>query len=148
MRLWLHVPGSPAPQGSKSFKGFRNGRGILVESSAAVGPWRERIALAAHNAMVGRTLMTGPIDITMLFVLPRPKSAPKRTTPPAVKRPDLDKLARAVLDALTNVVFGDDSQVTSIGCAKRLAQLDEAPGLYLAIAPDTQDLNPAESLGA
>ena len=148
MRLWLHVPGSPAPQGSKSFKGFRNGRGILVESSAAVGPWRERIALAAHNAMSGRTLMTGPIDITMLFVLPRPKSAPKRTTPPAVKRPDLDKLARAVLDALTNVVFSDDSQVTSIGCAKRLAQLDEAPGLYLAIAPDDQDLNPAESLGA
>ena len=133
MRLWLHVPGSPAPQGSKSFKGFRNGRGILVESSAAVGPWRERIALAAHNAMGGRTLMVGPIDITMLFVLPRPKSAPKRTTPPAVKRPDLDKLARAVLDALTNVVFSDDSQVTSLMCSKRLADIDEPPGLTITL---------------
>jgi crossover junction endodeoxyribonuclease RusA len=82
------VPGRPAPQGSKTFKGFRSGRGVMVESSREVGPWRERVALAAHNAMCGRTLLAGPITIALDFVLPRPKSAPKRSTPYATKRPD------------------------------------------------------------
>lgn len=128
-RIVVTIPGSPAPQGSKRHVG----RGIMIESSKNVGPWRERIALAAHNAMGGRTLIDGPITLDLAFVLPRPKSAPKRTTPPATKRPDLDKLARAALDALTNVMFGDDSQVTSLRCSKRLAGIDETPGLTIAL---------------
>lgn len=128
-RIIVTIPGSPAPQGSKRHVG----RGILIESSKNVGPWRERIALAAHSAMDGRTLIDGPITLDLAFVLPRPKSAPKRITPPATKRPDLDKLARAALDALTNVAFSDDSQVTRLTCSKRLAAIDEPPGLTITL---------------
>src|SRR6476659_7055493 len=77
------VPGKPAPQGSKSFKGFRNGRGVMVESSKEVGPWRERVALAAHNAMAGCELITAAVTVRLDLVLPRPKSTPKTYTPPA-----------------------------------------------------------------
>ncbi|AGK85688.1 putative resolvase [Mycobacterium phage 33D] len=49
-QLRLFVPGRPAPQGSKDFKGFsKTGKAILKESSDAVGPWRERVALAAAD---------------------------------------------------------------------------------------------------
>lgn len=123
------VPGSPAPQGSKRHVG----RGILVESSKAVGPWRERIALAAHNAMMGRALFDGAVAVELNFVMPRPKSAPKTRTPKAIKRPDLDKLARACLDAITGVVVGDDSLVTRLCAYKRLAEIGETAGVSIRV---------------
>lgn len=128
------VPGKPAPQGSKRHVG----RGILVESSKEVGPWRERIALAAHNAMLetglGHLIDKCALVVDLGFVMPRPASTPKRFTPPAIKRPDTDKLARAVLDALTHTVFTDDSAVIDLRARKRLAELDETPGVRVEVS--------------
>jgi len=121
----VFVPGKPAPQGSKRHVG--NGR--LIESSREVGPWRERVALAAHGHTRG--LLTPPVSVRLEFVLPRPKSAPKRSTPSATKRPDVDKLARAILDALTGVWITDDSHVTDLYAHKRLAEPDETPGVFI-----------------
>ncbi|MCV7424379.1 RusA family crossover junction endodeoxyribonuclease [Mycobacterium yunnanensis] len=126
------VPGAPAPQGSKRHVG----RGILVESSKAVGPWRERVALAAHNAMAGRPLIDGAVTVELNFVLPRPKSTPKTKTPAAVKRPDLDKLERAILDAITGVIITDDSQVVSLCGYKRLAEIGETAGVDIRVEED------------
>lgn len=125
------VPGTPAPQGSKSFKGIRGGRGLLVESSKALGPWRERVALAAHPHADG--LIGGAVAIRLDFVMPRPKSAPKRSTPAAVKRPDIDKLSRAILDAITGILIADDSQVVTLYATKRLAEIDEIGGVTIKV---------------
>ncbi len=38
--LVIEVVGTPAPQGSKSFEGYRGGKPILVESCSAVKPWK------------------------------------------------------------------------------------------------------------
>jgi crossover junction endodeoxyribonuclease RusA len=110
----------------------------MIESSKEVGPWRERVALAAHNAMNGAAPIAGyPVLLELKFCMPRPASAPKTKTPPAIKRPDADKLARAVLDAMTNVVFGDDSQVVDLCITKRIAGPDEFPGVAITVfAPD------------
>lgn len=121
------VPGAPAPQGSKRHVGH----GRMVESSKALGPWRERVALAAHSNADG--LMGGPIGIRLKFVMPRPKSTPKRTTPPAVKRPDIDKISRAILDAITGVLIADDSQVVDLHATKRLAELEESHGVHIEL---------------
>ncbi|ALF01437.1 RusA-like Holliday junction resolvase [Mycobacterium phage Enkosi] len=144
-QLRLFVPGKPAPQGSKDFKGFakpregeKRGKAILVESSAAVGPWRERIALAAADAMLAAGLPVldkkFPVTASLSFVMPRPSGTPKSYTPPAVKRPDLDKLARAVLDGLTDVCWLDDSQVDDMHCRKVLAQIAQQPGVHIRLA--------------
>lgn len=125
----VFVPGLPAPQGSKRHVG----RGILVESSKALGPWREMVKLAAHNRMLqrGLTMQTAlPLVVEIEFVMPRPKSLGKRD-PRHVKRPDVDKLARAILDGLTGVVFADDSAVWCLNARKRYAEVSEAPGCYI-----------------
>ncbi|OLL21236.1 MULTISPECIES: RusA family crossover junction endodeoxyribonuclease [unclassified Rhodococcus (in: high G+C Gram-positive bacteria)] len=140
--ITFFVSGRPAPQGSKTFKGVRGGRGILIESSKDVGPWRERIALTAHSH--AERLLDGPVTVRLDFVMPRPKSAPKRTTPPAVKRPDTDKLARACLDALTGICYVDDSQVTDLHATKRLAQLDETPGVHITVTNGSASHRPQE----
>lgn len=131
------VPGKPAPQGSKRHVG----KGILIESSKAVGPWRERVALAAAEApcdlaAYGPPMFAAgePLYVRLAFVMPRPASAGKKTTPPAVKRPDVDKLARAILDAITDVLIHDDSAVVDLHAHKRMAELDEAPGVHVTIS--------------
>lgn len=124
--ITFRVDGNPAPQGSKRHVG--NGR--MIESSKAVEPWRQRIHwIARHHVQVP---IVGPVAVALAFVMPRPKSTPKRT-PPAVKRPDIDKLARAVLDAITGPVLIDDSQVVALYADKRIAELGESPGVDIQI---------------
>lgn len=127
----LFVPGDAAPQGSKRHVG--NGR--MVESSKAVGPWRERVALAAHAHGWKLAPAGVPVIVDLVFVRPRPVSTPKRRTPPAVKKPDADKLARAILDALTGIAFTDDSQVIDLRARKRLAEIGETPGVHITVTP-------------
>jgi len=140
------VPGKAQPQGSK--RSFvvtdrfrqpvrdRNGRVVvnLVEDNPQVGPWRQRVALAARVAMRGRPLLTGAVSVHLDVVLPRPKSTPRRT-PQAVKRPDADKLARAIFDAITGPVIADDSQVVHWGGTKRLAEAGEEFAVHVTVRP-------------
>lgn len=107
------VHGVPAPQGSKRHVG----NGILIESSKRVKPWREAVVNAAVDAMNGREPLEGPVAVFVSFRLPRPKTV-KRDLPSV--RPDLDKLSRSTLDALTTAqVFKDDSQVCGLHVYKR-----------------------------
>ena len=135
VQFW--TPGAPAPEGSKVFKGFSgSGRAILVESSKALKPWRERGALFARKAMADAGYSApfiGPVTVDLAFVLPRPKSAPKSKPVAAVKRPDLDKLVRACLDAITNICVGDDSQVVGLKASKRIALPGEEPGCRITV---------------
>lgn len=127
--LEMFVPGRPAPQGSKRHVGG----GVMVESSKAVAPWRVTVAVHAAQAFAGRAPLDGALHASLLFVMPRPSATPKKTTPHAVKRPDLDKLTRAVFDALSGVVWRDDSQVVQVVASKRIAALDEQPGAYIRV---------------
>lgn len=128
MTVTFWVPGQPAAQGSKRHVGG----GRLVEQSKAVGPWRERVAWTARQHHPGGPLQ-GPISIRLRFVMHRPAATPKRSTPPAVKRPDIDKMIRAVFDALTHVIWLDDSQAVEVHASKRLAEVGETPGVLVEV---------------
>lgn len=123
------VPGRPAAQGSKRHVGH----GRMIESSKAIGPWRTLVAWHLAQVHTGPPL-DGPIVVTVQFVMPRPVGTPKRHTPAATKRPDVDKLLRGVFDAVTGVVWRDDAQVVEVTAVKRLAQLDEQPGAAIRIS--------------
>ena len=128
-KLELFVPGRPAPQGSKRHVG----NGVMLESSKAVAAWRTTIAWHAAQAYREPPL-DGALCVHLEFVMPRPKSLPKsKPTPAHTKKPDIDKLARAVMDALTGVVWRDDSQVTDMHPTKRYAELDEQPGVQIRV---------------
>jgi crossover junction endodeoxyribonuclease RusA len=128
------VYGTPAPQGSKRALG----RGVMVESSAKVTPWRADVRTAALAAWPGPP-MAGPISVTVVFTLAKPKSAPKRRRVWPDKRPDIDKLTRSTFDALTSVgVYVDDAQVVDLHARKLYAgdpgALDR-PGAAVTVAP-------------
>ena len=115
----ISVIGTPAPQGSKSFVGTHGGRGVMVESSEKVRPWRQDVKAAALDAVAGAAPLSGPLIVSMTFTLKKPKSAPKtRRTWPS-KKPDLSKLVRSTEDALTEAgVWDDDAQVVHCRAAK------------------------------
>lgn len=102
----FYAVGSPAPQGSKRHVGH----GVMIESSKKVTPWRESVKAAAPA--VERPL-DGPLLVTMVFTVPRPKSAKKTDCYPC-RTPDLSKLARSTEDAITEAgLWADDARVSS-----------------------------------
>ena len=125
------VRGIPAPQGSKRHVGG----GRMIESSRAVGPWREAVRAGTQRVMTitGQRVMDGPVRITIHFYLPRPKTAPKAVTWPA-KRPDLDKLCRSVLDGLTaGGAWEDDAQVVVLRAWKSFATAGTPPRCHIEL---------------
>lgn len=124
------VPGRPAPQGSKKYFGPRR----VVEMSKYVAGWREDVREVLRKDWGVTPPLLGPIDLRLDFVLPRPLSTPKRKTPWATKRPDWDKLSRAVCDAITSAgVYKDDSQIVRAFVTKRIADLDEQTGCRIRV---------------
>lgn len=111
----IRAYGIPGPQGSKRFVGVsKAGKGLMVESSKKVMPWREAVKWAAIHARgkAHASTLDGPLFVSMVFTLAKPKSAPKsRKTYPKTK-PDLSKLARSTEDALTDAgLWTDDARV-------------------------------------
>lgn len=110
-----------------------NGKVSLVESAAGVKPWRSDVKVFAADAMTG-PLLTGPVFLHCDFVMKRPVSTPKtKPTPPATKKPDLDKLLRAIGDALKGTVYAEDSLIVEMVGTKRIAEDGEQPGVFINV---------------
>lgn len=129
MTVAFSVRGIPVPQGSaKPF--IAGGKARLATKSAPLMAWRTAIATSAATAMGDDPVLTGPVVVDAVFLLPRPKSVPRRVQVPAV-RPDLDKLARALLDGITGVVVEDDSRVVDLLVRKRYS---DRPGVEVTVS--------------
>ena len=131
-RITFRVASLPVPKGSmRAF--VRGGRPILTSDNKGLKGW-EAVVRAQAQAHV-HALEPGPVAISLAFALKRTTSLPKRTERPHLTKPDLDKLARSVLDALTGVAFNDDAQVTRLECVKRYALEGEQPGVLVTLGP-------------
>lgn len=131
--------GVPAPKGS--IKAFmpRGGRfPVLTSDAKGLKAWSAIVRASAIIAQVPK-LAEGPVTVGMAFRLPRPDYLRKKKTlatqPPHITRPDLDKLTRAVSDALTGVAYHDDGQVDSLRLTKRYCDPLEEPGVTVFIKP-------------
>lgn len=124
------VYGKAEPQGSKRpFHSAKTGKTWVAEVGGAKHKnWREAIAQQAqvwlenHPAWIP---IDGPVRLSISFHLPKPKSAKKGETW-AIKRPDLDKLVRAVGDALHKKAYTEDSRIVQLSVSKQYA-IDTAP---------------------
>jgi Holliday junction resolvase RusA-like endonuclease len=119
MAIAFTVTGNPEPGGSKKAY-IVNDRAVVVDANSKVKGWRDQVAAASWAAYQG-DLLRGALAVEFTFFQPRPKghfgtgknagvlkdSAPKYPT----TRPDVLKLARAAEDALSKVLYADDSQI-------------------------------------
>lgn len=136
------VFGVAQPQGSaKAFmpKGARFP--VVTSDNTNLKGWRQLVAAEASRALGGgRGQCTdGPVRVCVDFFLARPKALAKKDRAHTT-RPDADKLARAVLDALTKVLWLDDAQVVQLKVTKAYAGHGESPCAVIAVTalPETE----------
>lgn len=124
----LVVAGTPVAQGSKKVVPAGGFHRAVETNEKNLRPWRAAIAAAARDAMDLADPSRQPIALELEFSSPRPAShygtgrnaGELRASAPAAKvtMPDVDKLARAMLDGLTGIVFVDDAQVVELTARK------------------------------
>jgi len=113
------VEGIPQPKGStRAFvpKGWT--RPIITAASPKTKKWEREITVVARQHITPFDTSRNAFRVRLRFILPRPKRLGAASSPHTT-RPDIDKLCRCVLDALTGVAWRDDSQVVSITATKR-----------------------------
>jgi Holliday junction resolvase RusA-like endonuclease len=130
------VLGRPQSKGSKEVMPVKGPRRFIVrDANPKAKPWAQAISAIArehHHDL----LINGPVVVTLAFYFARPKghygtgrnvgtlraSAPREMT----TMPDVDKLARCALDALTGIVFRDDAQIVDLHAGKRYGEPERA----------------------
>lgn len=121
--IQVFVPGVAQPQGSKNAYN-RGGRCILVEANKNLPVWRAFVTDKLEEANAGCEPMSGPVSLTAIFFMPKPKSV-KRPLPSV--KPDLDKLIRAIGDSATaSGCILDDSQICEI-VAHKVYEAEDLP---------------------
>ena len=150
------VYGTPRPQGSTRTRTFRDARGhvktaITHSNRESLMQWRAdiRSAVQLHAPELRTNLVHGPIAIRIRFAMTKPPSVPKRRLFPVVA-PDLDKLLRAVGDALEHTVLHNDSQIVGWEAWKVYTE-GQASATVEIWQPETlvplEDVNPFQQPG-
>ena len=133
------VAGVPRPQGSLTLWKGRDGRERAKYSGPTVA-WRQTLHGALSAWWTAPTL-GGPVSLSLLFVMPRPKShysarGGLKTSAPywITNSPDLDKMCRAVNDGLTDAgVWADDGQLVDMRALKKYVGEGDRPGVHIAL---------------
>lgn len=155
--LVINVVGTPVPQGSKVANSF--GHGVRDANAKKLKPWRAEVAGCVVEAMEAAAWVTldEPVEVSITFFHPRPAghygtgrnagilkpSAPRWKS----TAPDIDKLARSILDSLTTSrAIRDDARVARLVVEDLYA--DFATGARITITPLTAPSPPSVGDGA
>lgn len=143
--ITFFAAGMPQPKGSaRAFMRPGMRHPVVVQANAAKGKtWQGVVSTAAVEA--GVKPLEGPVSVSLVFLVPRPRShygtgknasVLKASAPahPSTK-PDVDKLARACLDAMTGVAYRDDAQVFDLVALKAYCGYsgEERAGVFVTV---------------
>lgn len=128
--ITFHAEGVPAPQGSKTRTRYG-----MFESSKRVKPWRDLVKAAAMRAGDDAALL-GPLKppyrVEMWFFIAKPRTT-RAKHPVAPTVGDVDKLARAVNDAIVQAgLIEDDRHIVKLVAEKAWA-VGEKPGVIVRV---------------
>lgn len=101
----------------------KTGRLYMKPSSKFLPAWVSDVRWAAHKARVPKIPKGIGVHLEVTYEFEPPRTCPRRS--PCIK-PDVDKLARALLDALTGLAYVDDEQVTRLVVMKVYGAADVA----------------------
>jgi len=141
----FEVTGLPIPQGSlRAMVNPKTHKAVVPQADQRLLTYRADLRTGGQRAMHERwlPLMAWAVSMDVTFVLPRPAlhylPVNRRRAEPELRAdapvfpmgtPDIDKLCRSVLDALTGIVFADDAQVVRLHASKVYADEPVFAGL-------------------
>ena len=131
----FRVDGPLVPKGRPRFS--KVGGFIKTYTDSKTMDYEAKVREAAQTAMGSSEPIETPVGAFVYFRVPVPQSYSKSRTKDCLdgflkpsKRPDLDNLLKAVLDAMNGVVYKDDGQLVSLHCTKVYAS---EPGVDVLI---------------
>jgi Holliday junction resolvase RusA-like endonuclease len=145
-RIHLHTfRANGIPKGQPRPRAFSRGGRAAVYDPGTAESWKSCIAVACRE--IEGALIHQPLSVTLTFFMPRPKShfracgKLKSAAPRFLhdNKPDADNLAKAVLDALTQIrAWLDDDQVCELIVRKywesdRIGIQTDPPGCMIRI---------------
>jgi len=141
MKLNFKVVGIPKPGGSKrTFFNKKTGKGIIVDTCKKVKQWRDTVISIVSEVYTGAPL-PGPIKLDITFHMPRPqhhygtgknKSILKFNAPKYhICVPDRTKLLRSTEDALTKILWRNDSQIVAGNIIKLYTNTQPGADIYI-----------------
>jgi len=108
-----------------------------IPAKHPVHAWKQSIALLYRSGGGAAKIETGPVEVSLGFVLCRPDSYTTKRGPNDRewhdRRPDPDNLAKAALDALKGIAWHDDAQIARMSIAKVMASAMEPPGMWIDV---------------
>ena len=128
------------PKGQPRIKAYVRGRHAGVYTPDTANAWKMEVRDAALRAIPnGSATITGPVAVALTFWMPRPKSHLRKdgTVKPSApeghtQKPDVDNLAKAVLDVLTDLrAWEDDAQVHSLSITREWVANPHAAGCLI-----------------
>lgn len=129
------------PKGSTTRVGNNTIPAGTTESRKRMAQWRQDIRDMARLTMGDEPPFAGGIRLMVEFRLPVPMSSMRKYQwgwLPHTKKPDVDKLFRMLGDAMTGIVWRDDSQVCYSSINKVYAW-DGRPGAMVIAEPVTDE---------
>lgn len=156
-KIEFFVPGAPVGKGRP--RAARRGAGVVMFTPEKTAGYEALVAATASNAMRAENsirwgemygfglasamrvgdgkLLAGPLEAVLEMRIPIPaswskahKAAALAGTELPTSKPDIDNVAKAILDACNGVVFRDDAQVVMLAATKAFS---DEPGVRVVI---------------
>ena len=104
-------------------------RVIIVNDNPKNKAWARLVGLHARDHKAEDSPWNSWCQLSLVFTMKRLKKMPKGRDYPTVK-PDLDKMVRSVLDALTGILYVDDAQIIALAASK---EYGDRAGVYIEL---------------
>ena len=134
-KIELFIPVNPVPKGRPRFT--RTGHSYTPQKTQEF----EKTVCTYYSDNCGE-YFDGAIKVYLRFYMPIPKGVSKKKhllmvhkEIKHISKPDLDNLAKSVLDSVNGIAYKDDSQITVLHIEKAYG---EEPGIELKIIEDVE----------
>ena len=129
--IHFKIEGKPVPQGRP--RAVRMGAGVRMYDPPKSKVYKQMVAAKVRSYMKinGIQTITEPLAVHLNFYFTPPKSYSKKRIRAIeakeelfTKKPDLDNLAKSILDSCNNLLFKDDSQIIGLTIGKHYGHED------------------------
>lgn len=131
----VRIPGEPCAQGRPRF--VRRGKFVSAYDPPKSRNWKATAQEHMRRAMHGRPPLQGALNCDIVATFTCPRSDYRKREPRSwrwhAKRPDIENVSKAVLDAATGVLWVDDDQVARLVVLKLIGAQGEAPSIWMTV---------------
>ncbi|MEF2910803.1 MAG: RusA family crossover junction endodeoxyribonuclease [Phascolarctobacterium sp.] len=130
MKLTFTIPGEPTAQGRPRFS--THGEFVKAYDPEKSRNYKAYVKLLASEAMqnIGLTLTELPLGVEIIADVGIPASKSKKFKEQAlnglqlpIKKPDVDNVAKIILDSISGIVYKDDKQIVKLTVSKKYSDI-------------------------